>query len=125
MSTHPPRDLRAQLPLPAHDLHILLAVLEGPKHGYAIIQAVEEATGRATRLGTSTVYAALKRMLGAGMIAETERPADEPSGDVRRRYYVATPFGQDVAREAARDVERLHALVRRSRLFASPKRSRP
>jgi len=111
------RDPRAQLPLPAHDLHILLALLDGARHGYAIIQEIADRTDGEVQLGTSTVYAALKRLLAAGTIAEVDRPADESSDDSRRRYYRATPFGEDVARAAARDVDRLHALVRRARLL--------
>ena len=120
----PLREPRAYLPLPAHDLHILLAVFDEAKHGYAIIQAIAERTGGETRLGTSTVYAALKRMVAAGIIAETERPRNDPSTDERRRYYRATTFGHEVARAAARDIARLHELVRTARLIA-PKRSTP
>jgi DNA-binding PadR family transcriptional regulator len=105
------RDPRALPPLPPHDLHILLALLAGPRHGYAIIQAVASQTRGETRLGTSTVYAALKRMRADGLIAETARPPGVRSGDQRRRYYRATPFGHAVARAAARRIERLHELV--------------
>src|SRR4051812_21405002 len=93
-------DPQVYLPLPVHDLHILLAVLDEARHGYAIIQAIAEQTDGATKLGTSTVYAALKRMMTSGMIAEADRPRNEPSTDERRRYYRATPFGHDVARAA-------------------------
>ncbi|HVZ20151.1 MAG TPA: PadR family transcriptional regulator [Vicinamibacterales bacterium] len=122
------RDARGLLPLPAHDLHILLAVLDVPRHGYAVIRHVEGTSGGQLHLGTSTVYAALKRMLGAGLIEETNRPGNEASEDVRRRYYQATPFGREVAREAAKDVERLHTAVRRLRLLRDtplPRRGRP
>ena len=117
MSPRPPRRIRG--PLPPHDLHILLSVLETPRHGYAIIQDIAERTRDEVRLGTSTVYAALKRLLQSGVIAETERPRGEPSQDERRRYYRATALGQQIAREAARDIERLHDLVREARLLGT------
>ncbi len=108
---------RAFLPLPAHDLPILLSLLDQSRHGYAILQEVARLGGDGATPGTSTLYAALKRMLRSGLIAETARPAGVDSGDERRRYYRATPLGHAVAREAAREVERLHALVRRARLL--------
>ena len=106
-----------KVPLSAHDLYILLALFDQPKHGYAIIQDVAARTDGATRLGTSTVYAALKRMRTAGMIAETSRPAGTRSDDERRRYYRATSVGRDLARAAARDIQRLHHLVQDARLI--------
>ncbi|HET9372107.1 MAG TPA: PadR family transcriptional regulator [Vicinamibacterales bacterium] len=107
--------------LPPHDLHILIAVLDEPRHGYGIIQDVAARSGGETRLGTSTVYAALKRMLAARLIAETARPAQAGSEDERRRYYRATPLGREVARAAARDIDRLHTLVREARLLGRPR----
>jgi DNA-binding PadR family transcriptional regulator len=125
----PSRDPRPLLPLPPHDLYILLALLDQAMHGYGIIQDVARRTDGETALGTSTVYAALKRLLAAGVIVETGRPAGERSGDKRRRYYRATPFGHTVAREAASDLARLHGLVREAKLLgrAAPAsgRSRP
>ena len=118
----------AYLPLPPHDLHILLALLDQPRHGYAILQEIAARTEGEMTLGTSTVYAALKRMLRGGLIAEARRPAGSGSDDERRRYYRATPLGHDVARAAAREVERLHALLTEARLLGrrapSPERGR-
>lgn len=101
----------------ANDLYILLALLDQPRHGYAIIQDVAQRTGGDTQLGTSTVYAALKRMRAAGLIAETNRPAGVRSEDERRRYYRATTAGREVARATAADIKRLHDLVRDARLL--------
>ena len=112
-------DPRSFLPLPAYDLHILLAVLDQPRHGYAILDEIAARTEGRTKLGTSTVYAALKRMHGDGLIAETPRPAGTDSRDARRRYYRATPLGQAVAREAARDVEGLRRMLADARLTGS------
>ena len=109
--------------LPPHDLHILISLLGEPRHGYAIIQDVAARTGGETRLGTSTVYAALKRMHLARLIVETARPAHVASDDERRRYYKATALGHEVARAAARDIERLHRLVRDARLLGRPRPS--
>jgi len=110
------RDPRSPLPLPAHDFHILLSVLEERRHGYGIIQDIAIRTDGETRLGTSTLYAALKRLERGGLIRAAERPAADASSDERRQYFIATPFGRAVAREEARRIERLHRLATAARL---------
>jgi DNA-binding PadR family transcriptional regulator len=93
-----------------HDVYLLLALLDQPQHGYGIIQSVAQYTDGEIRLGTSTVYSALRRMCTAGLILETRRPASAISQDERRRYYRPTTLGREVARAAARDIQRLHHL---------------
>lgn len=87
--------------------HILLALLAGDLHGYAIMQAVESISDGAMRMGPGTLYGTIKRLLEQRLIDETdERPAAD-SDDERRRYYRLTPAGrQAVAAETAR-LERL------------------
>jgi DNA-binding PadR family transcriptional regulator len=119
----PTPDPRTHLPLPLHDFHILLSVFESPRHGYAIIQDIDTRTNGDTRLGTSTLYAALKRLGRDGLIGEVHRPTDEPSGDERRRYFRATTLGRAVAREEARRIERLHELASEARLIGTAAQS--
>jgi DNA-binding PadR family transcriptional regulator len=100
------------LPLPLATFHILLALAEDDRHGYAIIQDVAARTGGKVRLSAGTLYRAIQRMLEEGLIVEVrERPAPEED-DERRRYYRITPFGDAVARAEAR---RLSELVRLAR----------
>ena len=81
------------LPLPAATFHILLAVAEEDRHGYAIIQDVAARTDGQLKLSAGTLYRSIQRMLEQGLIVEThERPAPELD-DERRRYYRITPFG--------------------------------
>jgi DNA-binding PadR family transcriptional regulator len=102
----------ALLPLPTAAFHILLALADGDRHGYAIIQEVEARTGGALRLSAGTLYRSIQRMLEQGLLAEArERPAPELD-DERRRYYRITPFGAAVARAEA---QRLAKLVRMAR----------
>lgn len=104
------------LPLSALSMEILVALAEEDLHGYAIIQAVQAQTGGRLRPGAGTMYAALDRMLSAGLIAEVTTAADRAA---RRRSYGITPFGRQAARAEARrmgDVLRLaeeRHLVRR------------
>jgi DNA-binding PadR family transcriptional regulator len=107
------------LPLPAATFHILLALSEEDRHGYAILQDVALRTRGEVRLGAGTLYRSIQRMLEQGLIEETrERPAPE-SDDERRRYYRITPFGRIVAREEARRLAELVRLARASGLAPS------
>jgi DNA-binding PadR family transcriptional regulator len=100
------------LPLPLATFHILVALAEGDRHGYAIIQDVAARTGGKVRLSAGTLYRSIQRMVEDGLIVEArERPAPEED-DERRRYYRITPFGSAVARAEAR---RLSELVRLAR----------
>ncbi|MEP6763963.1 MAG: PadR family transcriptional regulator [Gemmatimonadaceae bacterium] len=110
--SHSSEDVDALLPLPAATFHILLAVTQDDRHGYAIIQEVEKLTSGELRLSAGTLYRSIQRMLEQGLIRETrERPAPELD-DERRRYYRITPFGAAVARAEAR---RMLDLVRIAR----------
>ncbi len=89
------------LPLPAATFHILMAVAEEDRHGYAIIQDVAARTGGELKLSAGTLYRSIQRMLEQGLIVETEeRPAPE-FDDERRRYYRITPLGAAVAKAEA------------------------
>jgi DNA-binding PadR family transcriptional regulator len=107
--------VEALLPLPPATFHILLALLEGERHGYAIIQDVEARTGGELRLSAGTLYRSIARMVEQGLIAEvTRRPAVRD--DERRRYYRITKFGTDVARAELRRLAQLVRLARASGL---------
>jgi DNA-binding PadR family transcriptional regulator len=105
-------EVRALLPLPLATFHILVALADGDRHGYAIIQDVAARTDGALRLSAGTLYRSVHRLLEEGLIAEVrERPAPEDD-DERRRYYRLTPFGTAVARAEA---SRLADLLRLAR----------
>ena len=104
------------LPLPAATLHILLALADEDRHGYAILQHVTASTEGRVRLGAGTLYRSVQRMLEQGLIVETrERPAPELD-DERRRYYRITEFGKAVAQAEARRLSQLVRLARASGL---------
>jgi DNA-binding PadR family transcriptional regulator len=101
----------ALLPLPPATFHILMALADQERHGYAIIQDVAERTDGELRLSAGTLYRSIQRMLEQDLIAETnKRPA--VGDDSRRRYYRITPFGTAVARA---EMRRLTQLVRLAR----------
>ena len=97
------REAQGFLPLQPATFHILIALADDDRHGYAIIQDVAERTGGAIRLSPGTLYRTVQRMLEDGLIVEPrERPAPDED-DERRRYYRITALGRAAARaEAAR-----------------------
>jgi DNA-binding PadR family transcriptional regulator len=88
------------------EFHVLLALLDGPRHGYGLMQDVEELSGGGLQLGPGTLYTAIKRLRSSRLISETDADAD------RRRCYKLTRKGKTVAEEEAR---RLNDLVRVAR----------
>lgn len=102
------------LPLPAATFHILMALADADRHGYAIIQEVATRTGGAVTLGAGTLYRSIQRMIEQGLLEEIdERPAPEDD-DERRRYYRITRFGRQVAQAEARRLTDLVRLARAS-----------
>jgi DNA-binding PadR family transcriptional regulator len=104
------------LPLSAHQFHILLALTDADRHGYGVIQDVEQRTGGDMRLGTGTLYTAIARLVALGLIGESGREDD------RRRYYRLLPLGRAVLQAETRRLETLvrHAHARGVRSSPAP-----
>lgn len=103
-----PADPSSHIPLAPAQFHVLVALSEGDRHGYAIMQSVEDTSGGRVRMGPATVYGTLQRLTEAGLAAECPGPPD-PEDDKRRRYYRLTGLGEAVC---AAEADRLAALVR-------------
>ena len=101
------------LPLTPAMFHVLVALADGDKHGYAIMKEVEERTVGEVALSAGTLYGLVKRLLDGGLIAET-RP--RRGVDSRRRTYRLTELGRRVAEAEAERLERVLALAREKRL---------
>ena len=101
-----------QPPLTPAVFHILLALADGPRHGYAIMQAVEESAGTEMRMGPGTIYGSLQRMEEAGLVRELS-----PGGHDRRRVFVLQPFGRRALDGEGQRLARLAALLRSKRLI--------
>jgi len=102
-------DLNRRLPLSPAAFSILLALVDGEKHGYAILREVSERSDGAMKLLPGTLYNLLKRMLEDGWIEELDERPDPSLDDERRRYYRLTGLGEKVA---SLEAERLAGLVR-------------
>jgi DNA-binding PadR family transcriptional regulator len=106
------RDIDRQLPLPPAFLHILIAIGDGERHGYAIMQAVADRTSGKVRMSPGTLYGSIRRLLDDGLIEEVMRRPSRGDDDERRRYYRVTPFGRAVA---TAETVRLSTLVQDAR----------
>lgn len=100
--------------------HILVALADRARHGYGIMQEVEERTGGRVRIGPGTLYGAIKRLRTQGLLEESEEGV--PAGaDERRRYYRLTRRGREVVMREAERLERLVEGARRKRLVPMPR----
>ena len=99
-------------PLTPPVFHILIALADGERHGYAIMQDVAQQTNNGLQLGPGTLYGCIKRMLTAGLIEESDERPDPEMDDERRRYYRMTSLGRRVVRAEA---ERLAGAVTAAR----------
>ena len=105
------------LPLTPAVFHILLALADGEKHGYAIKQEVEEISQGQVSMGPGTLYGSIKRMIKAGLIEETDERPDPDMDDERRRYYQLTDFGSRVLHLEANRLAALVTLAQRKQIL--------
>ena len=90
-------DPEALLPLTPAVFNILLALADGERHGYSIMQEIASQTRGQLRVGPTTLYRSIKQLLENGLIAESDERPDPALDDERRRYYSLTQLGQRVA----------------------------
>jgi DNA-binding PadR family transcriptional regulator len=100
------------LPLKPKVLHILLAVADGPRHGYSIMQEVLERTDGQVRLWPAALYGQLRELEKLDLIVESDQRPSAADDDERRRYFVLTPHGKRVLDG---EVRRLEAIVHHAR----------
>ncbi len=114
------RDPEALLPLTPAVLHILLALADGERHGYSIMQEVTALTDGKLHMGPGTLYGSIKRMLAAGLLIESGERPDPTLDDERRRYYRLTGFGQRVMQAEVRRLSHLLRVAQRKRVWIEP-----
>lgn len=100
---------RPAKPLPSASLHIVLALLDGELHGYALMGRVAELSDGVVRMGAGTLYGTLNRLVEDGLIEETTDRARRDDSE-RRRYYTLTADGRAVA---VAELVRLQTMVHR------------
>jgi len=103
------------LPLPAATFHILMAVSDEDRHGYAIIQDIAARTNGELKMSAGTLYRSIQRMLDQGLLIETDTRPAPAQDDERRRYYRISKYGIAVARAEMQRLSQLLKLAQRSR----------
>jgi len=117
----PFRPVDSLLPLTPMAFEILMALLDEDRHGYAVLQHVEQRVGTALPLRTGTLYRALARLMDDGLIEQVD-PVPGDAGDPRRRYYRITALGRDTAAAEARRLEDQVAAARRHKLLSAARK---
>jgi DNA-binding PadR family transcriptional regulator len=107
------------LPLTPAVFNILLALADGEKHGYGIMQEVETNTQGQVLMGPGTLYGSIKRMLQADLIEESDERADPDMDDQRRRYYRLTSLGRRTLRMEAERLAAQVKIARAKNIFAT------
>ncbi len=97
------------IPLKPNWLQILLSLVEGERHGYAIMQEVVERTDGKVRLWPATLYGTIRKLEDEQLIEPVQLAIADEDDDERRQYYGLTSFGREVLDA---EVRRLDGLVR-------------
>jgi DNA-binding PadR family transcriptional regulator len=114
-------DPQSLLPLPSAAFHILVALADGDRHGYAIMREVAAGTGGRLKLNPGTLYTTIRRLLEQGLVIELDERPDPENDDERRRYYRLTDMGRQVAKAEAMRLQQALAYARQAGL--APKRT--
>ncbi len=109
------------LPLTPPVFHILVALADGERHGYGIMQDVAQQTGGSLQLGPGTLYGCLKRMLASRLVEESDERPDPELDDARRRYYRITTLGKRTVRAEAERLAGAVTAARARKLLAGGK----
>ena len=118
-----PRSVAPLLPLKPKVLHILLAVADGPRHGYGIMQEVLDRTGGHVRLWPAAMYGLLRELEQRELIVESDKRPSADQDDERRRYFALTPQGKRVLDAEVRRLEAIIHHARASRALRKPHRA--
>src|SRR6201982_4131938 len=114
------KDVESFLPMTPAMFHVLIALADGEKHGYAILKEVARRTEGQVRLSAGTLYGIIKRLNAEDWIVESPKRPVAGLDDERRRYYRLTEQGRRVAMNEARRLEELVARARNKNLFRKP-----
>jgi DNA-binding PadR family transcriptional regulator len=107
-------------PLTPTVFYILLALVDGERHGYGIMQEISMRTAGSVRMGPGTLYGSLQRMLAEGLIEEAGERPDPRSGNERRRYYRLSTTGRQAVRAEALRLALLVHIAESKHLLCKP-----
>jgi DNA-binding PadR family transcriptional regulator len=118
-----PRAVESLLPLKPKVLHVLLAIADGPRHGYSIMQEVLERTAGQVRLWPAGLYGLLRELEKLNFIEESGKRPAAGEDDERRRYFALTSHGKRVLDAEVRRLEAIVNHARASRALRRPHRA--
>ena len=100
---------REATPLKPVEVHVLLVLAEGERHGYGIVKEIEHRSEGSIRLEPGNLYRHVRRLVDAGFVAPAERRSVDTAGSAerRRRYYRITADGRRALAEEAARMRRL------------------
>ena len=75
------------------DYHVLLAMAEGPRYGYAIKTAVEEESSGTLTPRAGSLYRVIARLISQGLVEDVQSMAHDPHPGRARKYYGLTQNG--------------------------------
>ena len=104
MTSHPS-------PLSPNDFHLLLVLAEGESYGYALLKAMEQESSGSVRPDIGSLYRALARLVGAGLVQDAGERDEEPTPGRPRRYYRITEAGRQALEADAERLRRALALA--------------
>src|SRR3984885_3070535 len=111
--TESDEEIQRILPLSLPVFHMLLSLMDGERHGYALKREILQRTDKRINLGSGALYVNINKMLEQGLIVESDERPDPHLDDERRRYYRITSLGRRVVQA---EVARLRALVQLAEL---------
>lgn len=109
-------NIDAQLPLSPAVFHILLALADEERHGYAIMRDIDDRTDGIVRVGPGMLYGSIKWLVADGFIEEAS--AKSKDDDERRKYYRLTADGRALLRAEASRLEAAVGLARTRRVLS-------
>ena len=92
--------------------YLLLTLVDGERHGYAMAQEVKERSDDAIRLGPGSLYWSLNRLADVGLIEEVLKAPNQEPKEKRRRYYRLTDPGRSVLQREAETLEKVVSFAR-------------
>lgn len=104
-------EYQENLPLSEAVFFILLSLLPGPKHGYAIMKDVQVLSDSRVNLSTGTLYGALKRLLEGGWVQRVDDGQDETGRE--RKAYALTQLGKGILEAETARMQNLVAITQK------------
>ncbi len=96
--------------------YLMLTLVDGERHGYAMAREVKARSDDAIRLGPGSLYWSLSRLAEVGLIAEVPKVPNQNPREGRRRYYRLTDPGRSVLQREAETLEKVVSFARAKRI---------